>query len=66
MAKKKPFKDGMAVATNGGYAKIVGNAAPVPGTLVKRVGYAAEVWVVRLQGYAKPQYIHERYLEVGK
>lgn len=61
--KKSSFKTGDAVRTNERYARVIGNAVPHEGTLVKQTGWQADVWLVNMPLFTRPQRIHESMLE---
>lgn len=64
--KKSNFRAGDAVRTNARYARVVGNKEPHEGTLVKQTGWQADVWLVAMPLFEKPQRIHESMLEKVK
>lgn len=65
MSKKK-FKAGDLIVTNAMFAKVIGNKKPISGTVLKETGWQADVWQVRLDGFAKPQRIHAGMMEKQK
>src|SRR4051812_16348436 len=57
------MKVGDHVRTNARYAKEI-SRTPRVGVLLKPLTWTAGGWIVRLEGFEKPQYIHKRYMEV--
>lgn len=55
---KSKFKPGDAVVTSAAYARVTKFKRPIEGTLIKQTGWQADVWHVRLDGFARPERLH--------
>jgi hypothetical protein len=64
--KKSKFRVGDRVITNARYKKTTGFEKPIEGRILRETGWQAEVWLVQMDGFAKPQRVHESMMEKAR
>jgi hypothetical protein len=65
-SRKQALKQGDRVQTNARYARVIGNRTPHVGVLIREQRWRSGLWSVDMEGFDRPQLIHESMMEKAK